>query len=194
VRNARVLAMVVLLLAIAVGRAGAAAKKPPPAEPVVTVDWAQLRAAGKLAVGEFAAPPDSGGVGTIRLENPNDRPRTFTLVTLDKPPLAKSSWVLRGRVRGTAIEGKGYVEMLHRFPNGTVHFARTMDSLGPQAMLQGTEPWRDFAVAFRSFKSGKPSQIVIGVMLPKRGIVELGPLALYEGDAAVNAALGIKSK
>jgi len=29
-------------------------------------------------------------------------------------------------------------------------------------------------------------------VLPKRGVVELGRLALYEGDEAVNRALGIR--
>jgi len=169
-----------------------AAAETMPSPPVLTVDWAQLKAEGKLTAGEFVAPRDSSTAATLRLENADDRPRTFTLVTLDKPALTQSSWVLTGRVRCTAIAGKGYVEMLHRFANGTTHFARTMDRQGPQVMLQGTESWRDFAVSFRSLKSGRPTQIVVSVMLPKKGIVELGPLALYEGDAAVNKALGIK--
>lgn len=168
------------------------ATPPVAAAPLVTIDWTRLAAAGELTTGELVAPTDSGAAATVRLENPSDRPKTFTLVTLDKPGITKSSWVLTGRVRCTGVEGKGYVELLHRFPNGTTHFARTMDCAGPQAMLQGTAPWRDFCVAFRSFKSGRPAQIVISVMLPRRGMVELGPLALAEGDAAVNHALGLK--
>jgi len=187
-----ILAIVLTVLAGATHAVGAVAAPGAPPAPLLTIDWAQLKAEGKLTAGEFVAPRDSGAATTLRLENPNDRPKTFTLVTLDKPGITKSSWVLTGRVSCTGIVGKGYVEMLHRFPNGTVHFARTMASMGPQAMLQGTEPWRDFATAFRSFKSGRPSQIVISVVLPKRGVVELGRLALYEGDEAVNRALGIK--
>jgi hypothetical protein len=162
------------------------------AAPLLTIDWAQVKAVGRLTAGELVAARDSVAAATVRLENPNDGPRTFKLITLDKPGITKASWVLTGRVRCTAVEGKGYLEMLHRFPNGTTYFARTMDRVGPQSMLQGTEPWRDFCLAFRAFKSSRPSQIVISVMLPRRGIVELGPLALSEGDAAVNKALGIE--
>jgi hypothetical protein len=81
----KALLVAMALLSMAGVACAATAETPLPA-PLLTIDWAHLKAAGKLTADEFVAPRDSAGAATVRLENPNDRPRTFTLITLDDLP------------------------------------------------------------------------------------------------------------
>jgi hypothetical protein len=195
-------AFALVILAVAVGAHAAPAGRPaaapssarpaalPTAPPLRTISWPQQRAAGKLISGEIVPPRPGQPFEALRVENTTDRIRTFTVATLDSPGIRQADWALTGKVQYVGVQGRGYLEVVCRFPDGEVHFVRTLARAGKTQWLEGTEFWREFALPFHSFKRHQPSRLVVNVVLPKRGLVDLGPLTLHEGTAAYRAALG----
>lgn len=164
----------------------------PSGDTLLVIDWARARAENRIYSGEVVPPGRGQPFTSLRVENTRARLRNFIVAVIDDPGITEPAWVLVGQVSYTGLSGKGYLELQNRFPDGEVHFARTMGSSGPTRMLQGTEPWRPFALVFRAFKPHRPSQLVVTVMLPGEGLVELGPLTLRQGAEAVNESLAAR--
>jgi hypothetical protein len=167
----------------------AAPRAPAAPLPLRTISWPQQRAAGKLVAGEIVPPRPGQDFEALRVENTTARIHTFTVAVLDSPGIRQADWVLTGRVEYVGVEGRGYLEVVCTFPDGEVHFVRTLARAGKMEWLEDTESWREFALPFHSFKRHRPAKLVVNVVLPRRGMVELGPLVLFEGTRAYRAAL-----
>src|SRR5207245_437754 len=78
------------------------------------------------------------------------------------------------------VEGSGYLEMWSRFPQGRF-FSRTLEASGPLGSLRGSSDWRPFVLPFFNGPGGAPPQeLTVGVVLPGRGTVAVGPLRLVQ--------------
>ncbi|HPC81842.1 MAG TPA: hypothetical protein P5234_00830 [Thermoanaerobaculaceae bacterium] len=101
------------------------------------------------------------------------------LLAIEAPPVSTSVYAVRGRVRHEGVEGEGFLEMWSVFPDGSRFFSRTLASRGPLRSLTGTSGWRHFVLPFTTaVGQPAPSRLEINLVLPGRGVVELGPLEL----------------
>jgi hypothetical protein len=110
-------------------------------------------------------------------------PRTVTILTISDPGVQRSRYAIEGQVRYEGVVGVAYLEMWNFFPQAR-YFSRTLDVAGPLRNLQGSSDWRPFVLPFYNKPGGPPPQhLVVNVVLPGRGMVEIGPLRLVQfGD------------
>jgi hypothetical protein len=166
-------------------------RAPAPAlRPLRTISWDEQQAAGRLLAGTLAPEHPGQDFAALRVENAAARIHTFTVAVLNSPGIRQADWVLAGRVQYVGVEGRGYLEVVCTFSDGEVGFGRTLSRSGKTQWLEGTEAWREFALPFHIFKRHRPVQLVVNVVLPRQGVVDLGPLELYEGATAYRRALG----
>jgi len=138
------------------------------------ISWQELQRGGQRPAGAEL-------VGDrLRIENSLPAPRSYHLVTVEGPPIRGLRWALVGRLRHDDVEGMGYLELWNVFSAGA-YFSRTLASAGPMRALQGSSGWRELVLPFTSNASvGQPRRLVVTLVLPGRGRVELGPLRLVE--------------
>lgn len=111
---------------------------------------------------------------------------------LDHPALREAQWAVTGRVRYESVAGHGYLEMWSQLGSGA-YFTRTLGSSGPMQWLSGTSVWREFTLPFDARETKlRPDKLTVNVVLPGRGVVELSPLALYDGTAGETADAGLR--
>jgi hypothetical protein len=143
------------------------------------IDWSTQRAGAK----GFEVLPASADAdfARARVTGSPTAPRTVTVLELDDPGITRPFYVLTGKVRYWNVGGEGYLEMWSHFPGGRKHFTRTRAASGPMARLTGTSVWRVFVLPFMTAHTKqRPSKLVIKVVLPRGGTVELGPLELRQ--------------
>jgi hypothetical protein len=132
------------------------------AEPI-EVQGASLGDAGLLAAG----PIEVSGTAAAS---------THTVLVLEQPVLEGTSFAVRGEVRTVDVQGAGYLEMWTHFPDGNRYFSRTLADDGPLAKLAGSSE-RPFLLPFQSRPDAPaPTRLVINVVLPGAGQVELTDL------------------
>jgi hypothetical protein len=141
--------------------------------------WSQLPA----TEGQILAPTADRPFEALRVVNDSGRPRRFTVAVVERPDIRQTHWVVSGRVRYESVQGHGYLEMWSHLGSGA-YFTRTLGATGPMQWLSGTSVWREFTLPFdaRGTKL-HPEKLVVNVVLPGRGSVELSPLAVYDGWA-----------
>jgi hypothetical protein len=113
-----------------------------------------------------------------------------TVLTIEEPGLKAHRYSVSGQVRYEGVEGTGYLEMWNYFPGGGEYFSRTLADQGPMMKVTGTSTWRPFLIPFDATGAPLPSRLVINVVLPGKGTVDLGPLKLAELDSAASFGLG----
>jgi hypothetical protein len=143
------------------------------------IAWGALKQQGALPAGEVR--PADGVAPFERLVIGNGpEPRTVTLLDLRDPGLTGLRYALRGQVRYDGVEGKGYLEMWSEIPGRGRFFSRTLESAGPMGAIEGTSGWRPMRLSFDATGAAPPSRLTVNLVLPGRGTVELGPLALVQ--------------
>jgi hypothetical protein len=153
-------------------------------KPMRIVTWSDLKAAGAVIPGTILPPTEDRLFEALRVENKTGKARTITVVTLDDPGITESQWTVAGQVRYEKVLGKGYLELLNKLSDGGTYFTRTLAAEGPMGWLNGNSGWREFALPFNALKQGnRPTRMVINVVLPQRGVVDLSPLSIYQGGA-----------
>src|SRR5262249_4063229 len=161
--------MITLVLALAV------------AAPIQQVKWSGRSDLPGVVV---PARPDQPFESLV-LVNEADTARTFTVAVLEHPKVTEPRWVIRGRVRYANASGHGYWEMWNGLSKGGMYFSRTLGVSGPMQWLSGTSVWRGFALPFdASAAPDVPERLIVNVVLPGRGRVELSALELYQGTLA----------
>ena len=174
------LALVLALLALAAparGQDGTVSK------PLKIVTWSDLKESGAPIPGTILPPTEDRLFEALRVENKTGKARTITVVTLDNPGISEAQWTVTGQVRYEKVLGKGYLELLNHLSDGGVYFTRTLANDGPMGYLNGNSGWREFALPFNALKQGnRPTRLVISVVLPQRGVVDLSPLSIYQGS------------
>jgi len=123
--------------------------------------------------------PDAGtSFYRLKVENLQPAPASVTIWTIDRPSVG-SRYAVTGEVRYDRIEGIGYLELWNHFPDGSQYFSRTLGDGGAMQKLTGSSGWRTFTLPFDATGAASaPSRLVLNVVLPGRGRVELGPLKL----------------
>jgi hypothetical protein len=163
---------VVVALLVALGTGAMAA------ETVRAIDWAQqaVRAPGVTLV-----PAGEGGQAGLKVTNTGPGSVAVVLLQLDAPGLSQPVYALSGRLRSEGVTKPAYLEMWTYYPDGGRYFSRTQAARGPMGRLQGTSGWRFFAVPFFAKQtSAPPRKLVLSLVLPGPGTVELGPVALRQ--------------
>lgn len=164
--------LVLLLLPLAAAAAEA---------PLRSFSWGKLKVEGGQQVGTVLPAKGAHGFEVLRIQNRTAAPRTYSVLTLDSSDLTSLRWQVVGKVRHENVRGPGYLELLNYFPGDQVFFTRTLAPAGPMRNLQGTSEWRDFVLPFDATEAHQPAtKLVVNVVLPGRGVVELGPLELIE--------------
>jgi hypothetical protein len=170
------------VLLIVVATAAAHSPDSLAAKPLRTLVWSELRAQGADLPGAILPATDERPFEALRVENKTGRARTITVVTLDSPGITADRWMFSGQVHYEKVLGKGYLELVNRLTDGQTYFSRTLAGTGPAAYLTGDSGWRPFAVTFKAWKNAnRPTRIVLNVVLPQRGVVDLSPVDIFEG-------------
>lgn len=145
----------------------------PAAETLREITWQ-----GQAPAGAKAA---ASGPGNIEVPNPSGAPLTLPLLTLENPGVTQATHALTGRVRYENVTGPAYLEMWTSYPDGKRFFSRAMAPRGPMGRLQGTSGWRYFSIPFFARGTSQPpSRLELNLVMPGKGTVELGPVALRQ--------------
>jgi hypothetical protein len=145
------------------------------------ISWRELKEEGKLAVGQLETGQPPAPVEQLKIENPDDAPRTFALLVIDDPGISEAQYAVMGRVRCEDVKGQGYLEMWNHFADGSQFFSRTLAQSGLLQSLEGSCPWRPFSLPFFAApRTDRPTSLVVNVVLPSRGTVYLSPLRLAQ--------------
>lgn len=151
-------------------------------KPLRTLVWSELKAKGAEIPGTILPPTDDRPFEVLRVENKTGKPRTITVATLDDPGITASRWMFSGHVHYEKVLGKGYLELLNQLTDGNTYFSRTLAPDGSMAYMTGNSGWRPFALPFNAWKKdNRPTRIVMNVVLPQRGVVDLSAVEIYEG-------------
>jgi hypothetical protein len=124
--------------------------------------------------------PPEQGESFHRLRVERGAEPTVTVLTIDRPKIAGPRYALTGQIRYEGVDAAGYLELWNHFPDGSQYFSRTLGDAGPMMNLQGTSGWRAFTLPFDSTGMPPPTQLVLNVVLPGRGVVYLGPVRLTD--------------
>lgn len=164
----------------------------PAADVLREISWGSLERSGALLAGEVRPADGSSAFEHLEVNNTEPRPRTLTLLELERPAITKARYAIVGEVRHEAVEGTAYLEMWSTFPQAGSFFSRTMAPSGPMKSLAGSSTWRRFALPFDAAGAAAPPQmLVVKLVLPGRGTVYLSPLRLEQyadGEPPVTAA------
>jgi hypothetical protein len=151
------------------------------------ITWTELKEAGQLAAGEIQGAPAPEATESLKIANPEGKPKTVSVFVLDKPGITTSSYALTGRVRYEGMEGKGYLEMWNSFPGGKRFFTRTLAQRGLLGSLEGSSDWRPFSLPFSIHEvTGRPTKLEMNVVFAGRGTVYLSSLRLVQYTAGEN--------
>ncbi|MDY6913533.1 MAG: hypothetical protein SVT52_03645 [Planctomycetota bacterium] len=147
------------------------------------VSWSQLQADGRLANGRLLPEDDQSPFESLVVENTTSEPVTVTVLAIGRPDITTATYAIRGQVRYEQVEGEGYIEMWSIFPGGERCFSRTLGARGLLQSLDGSSPWRPFALPFFVHKStDRPEKLIVNVVLPGSGRVYLSSLRLVQYD------------
>lgn len=152
-----------------------------------TIDWSETE-------------PESGTVVGTEVEVQG--PGTFVLLTIDSPEISGDRYQVTGSVRYQDVAGNAYLEMWSFFEDGGAFFSRTLAEEGPQGVLTGSNPGRDFELPFSLNGAAGPTRLEVNVVLPATGTVWVGPLTINgvsdtgswwseQSASVIGASLGI---
>ncbi len=151
------------------------------------ISWKEMKDAGKV----ISSPLQRGAVGEsedlLMVDNPETRPRELGLLLVEQPKITGARYAITGQVRYEHVEGRAYLQMMSIFPGNKSYFSRTLADSGLMKHLEGSSDWRRFSLPFTlAADSPKPSALALGIFLPGRGTVHLGPLQLVQYDENEN--------
>lgn len=153
------------------------------------ITWSQVAQGGKRGRLEVVRADDKTPFDRLKVTNAGREAVAFTVLALSEPKVTQAVYAIGGQVRHDAVEGKAYLEMWNVFPDGGRYFSRTLAAAGPLKWIKGTSAWRPFLLPFRVAKGkARPAKLVVNVVLPGRGTVEVGPLRLRQYASGDNPA------
>ena len=88
------------------------------------------------------APEGKMGSSWIEVANGDDGIVQINVLVLENPGITSARYAVRGQVKHTDVQGKGYLEMWSNFGDGAAYFSRTLGEQGPMQHLAGTSDWR----------------------------------------------------
>ena len=172
-----------IVIAVMMPLAAAAQDKPADAKaekkPLLKISWKERHKQKKLTSGEFVEGKD-GKPDLLRIVHTDAMEKQFPLIDFAPPEIAHSTYVVRGKVRYEGVEGKGHLEMWNHFAGGGMYFTKTLaEAGGPLGVIRGSSDWREFALPFKKDNEPTPTKLVINLVLPGRGTVEITDLELH---------------
>jgi len=145
------------------------------------ISWEKLQEADALSAGQVVSCPPGETGQALKIENPDDAKKTFTVLTIDAPSIRTSRYAVAGKVRYQDVAARSYLEMWSCFPDGGQYFSRTLASRGLLGSIEGSSDWRDFSLPFTiNHSPSRPEKLVVNVVLTGRGTVWLSPPSLVQ--------------
>jgi hypothetical protein len=119
--------------------------------------------------------------GTISIRNVAGAD-TIALATCSASHLHSRRYHLRTKAKWSGVEGRAYLEMWSRFPDGSAFFSRTLGDAGPMKYMTGTcTEWQEVLLPFdASGAKTAPDTLTVNLVMPGKGVVELQPLELVD--------------
>jgi hypothetical protein len=151
------------------------------------LQWDELQRQRRVAAGTVLPPEPGSPFHRLRIDG--GKGTAMTVLTIDRPTIATPRYALTGQIRYEGVEGSGYLELWNHFPDGSQFFSRTLAEQGPMMKLQGSSGWRSFALPFDATGAPPPTRLVFNVVLPGRGVIDLGPLQLVEQSRELESAM-----
>ena len=151
---------------------------------VAIVSWQDFQ--GDESGSTRVFPPDERvPFARLVIENTSNEQAVFPLTVIDSPKLPSSTYIVLGQIAYRDVAGEAYLEMWNHFPSGEAYFTRTLADKGTMARLNGTGGWRTFTLPFKGQPGGPPpTKLEINLILPGRGVVEIGPMFLSDNTTA----------
>jgi len=156
-----------------------------------TIDWQQEFANRELPIG-VTVKEDLRHGSVLTIDGALTDSETLLLVTIESPGITKKSYKLSGQIRYENVRNSGYLEMWSHFGESKKYYTKTLGKLGPMALLDGSSEWRDVTLPFSiaGAKANRPDRLVLNLVLPGEGEVQLTNLELVEGDSFHALAIG----
>ena len=143
--------------------------------------WTKPHKAPGMTRIEVIAPGVKTPFEYLRITKPDAKSAAIALASVDEPKVTAARYAVLGKVRYSGVEPDGYLEMWSVFPDGARYFTRTLGNAGPMKSLKGSSDWREFALPFSITKTNdRPKKLVVNVVLPGPGTVEIGPMRLVQ--------------
>ncbi|MFO8071292.1 MAG: hypothetical protein R6V85_05385 [Polyangia bacterium] len=152
-------------------------------EVVARIDWDESAPEESCPAARMIAGEGEAAERVLAVESEGPDGVECTLLEIQEPGISKTTYALVGRVRSEKVEGGGYLEMLSHFSGRGPFFSRGVEGGGPARHLEGSQQWRTFVLPFHIVErpeTDRPEKIELGVELPGRGRVLLGPVRLVE--------------
>ena len=151
-------------------------------ETVREISWSEHEKQDASSVGKIIEADSITSFAQLKVENSEDKPRTFAILSVSDPGITTLRYALTGKVRYENVEGTGYLEMWNHFPDGSMYFSRTLGGSGPMQSLQGSSDWRPFTLPFYIGETTdmRPIKLEFNVVLPGRGTIYLSSLKLVQ--------------
>ncbi|HET6457128.1 MAG TPA: hypothetical protein VFI02_22235 [Armatimonadota bacterium] len=140
------------------------------------VSWDKI----KPETGEVIPAGGDTSFAQVKMTNTEAKPLAARVITIENPGITQATYAVTGQVRYENVESKGYIEMWSVFPDGRRFFTRTLGT-GVLAPLEGSSGWRNFSLPFNA-PERPPSKLEISLVLPGKGTVYIGPLALVQSS------------
>lgn len=125
----------------------------------------------------------------LHVWNDRDEPLTIPILKLDSPPITADQYALQGSIRYRNVDQDACVEMWNYFPDGSSYFSRTAGEVGPMRKITGTSDWRPVLLPFVNNPGNPPpTKLVVNVILPGKGEIDLTGLTLTQNATAPTSA------
>ena len=126
---------------------------------------ATLHAAGKLAK-----------QAVVEVKGPADA--AVQILEIGDPQAPSHRYMLRGKVKYAGVDKTAYLEMWSHFADDKAYFTRTLADKGPTAKIEGDSDWREITLPFFSNEGYLPQKLIVNVVIPGQGTVQLTPFTL----------------
>ena len=150
-------------------------------EVVEEISWKALLEQDRLISGDVETSAGEEVAEWLTVANGVSEPTTIPVLRLQEPGITSDKYALTGRIRYEDVEGDGYLEMWSHLPGEGKFFSKTLGDRGEMGKIVGSSGWRSVKIPFFISNSEKrPTEIELNVVLPGKGVVQLGPLRLIQ--------------
>jgi hypothetical protein len=148
------------------------------------ISWDQLNQQGKLSVGEVLPADGKTPYLQLKLQNTQNQPILFDILTIDNPSITTRFIALTGSIKYEKIQGIGHLGMYTFYTEEDKSLQRTNDVPGPMSQLAGSSDWRNFILPLNIPESKNlPIRLEFEVFLQDTGTVYLSPMRLVQFES-----------
>lgn len=115
-------------------------------------------------------------------------PRTIHILTVNNPPVTGPDYAIEGALRYLDVEGAAYLEMWSYFADGSAYVTRATSTSGPMQRINGSCHQGPYTVPFHGAGANLPVKLVVNLVMPAAGYVEIEIAHLVQYETAASAS------